>query len=131
MKKRYAIILLLLVVLCVALLVACECKHKYSEWSVTTPATCDTAGERTRTCSKCGDTERETIPAGHTLRDVPEVPKTCEADGVLTVVIEGETLYSYTENYDASSKLEFLFSEGGRAYMQETRWILRRVRRSA
>ena len=83
MKKRYALILLLLVVLCTALLVACECKHKYSEWSVTTAATCETAGERTRTCSKCGKTERETIPAGHTLMDVPEVPKTCEADGVL------------------------------------------------
>ena len=83
MKKRYALILLLLVVLCAALLVACECKHKYSEWSVTTAATCETAGERTRPCSKCGKTERETIPAGHTLRDVSEVPKTCEADGVL------------------------------------------------
>ena len=42
-----------------------------------------------------------------------------DSNGVLTAVIEGKTLYSYTETVNASAKVEFLFNEEGRAYMQE------------
>ncbi len=42
-----------------------------------------------------------------------------DSNGTLTAVIEGKTLYSYTETVSASAKMEFLFNEEGRAYMQE------------
>ena len=40
--------------------------HEYGEWTVTTEATCTTAGEKIREC-ECGEFETEVIPAlGHT-----------------------------------------------------------------
>ena len=36
--------------------------HHYSEWTVTTPATCETAGTETKTCFGCGDTQTRTLP---------------------------------------------------------------------
>lgn len=44
--------------------------HEYGEWTDTTPATCTTAGEQTRTCATCGETEtRETAALGHSYGD--------------------------------------------------------------
>ncbi len=37
--------------------------HQWSEWTVTKEATCFADGEKTRTCSVCGETETEVIPA--------------------------------------------------------------------
>ena len=37
------------------------CDHEWGEWEVTTPATCVAKGEKTRTCSKCQETETEEI----------------------------------------------------------------------
>ena len=37
--------------------------HTWGEWTVTTPAECEKEGEKMRTCSVCGDTEKETIAA--------------------------------------------------------------------
>ncbi len=37
------------------------CDHEWSEWEVTTPATCVAKGEKTRTCTKCQETETEEI----------------------------------------------------------------------
>ena len=46
-----------------------ECDHTYDE-SITTEATCTTAGEKSFTCSKCGDSYTETIAAtGHSYVD--------------------------------------------------------------
>ena len=40
--------------------------HEWGEWSVTTPATCTTAGVETRECGRCHDTETRSIEAlGH------------------------------------------------------------------
>ena len=36
--------------------------HDWSDWEVTTPATCTEPGEQTRTCSICGEKETEEIP---------------------------------------------------------------------
>ena len=57
-------ILAILAVVCfVALLSGCGCKHEYmSEISV--PATCLDDGEIVYTCTKCGDTFTEVLPAG-------------------------------------------------------------------
>ncbi|MCQ3035032.1 MAG: hypothetical protein MJ248_02255 [Bacilli bacterium] len=39
--------------------------HSWGEWSVTTTATCTTAGEETRTCAECGETETRPVePTG-------------------------------------------------------------------
>ena len=39
------------------------CEHVWGEWEITTEATCVDAGEKTRTCSACGETETEVIEA--------------------------------------------------------------------
>lgn len=40
--------------------------HAWSDWTVSAPAGCETEGKRTRSCSGCGETESERIPAtGH------------------------------------------------------------------
>lgn len=59
--------------------------HDWSDWEVTTPATCTEAGVETRTCA-CGETETREIPAlGHTWGEW-EVTKeaTCVEAGVET-----------------------------------------------
>ena len=65
------------------------CDHSYT--SATTPATCTAEGSTTYTCSKCGRTYSETIPAtGHTAGDaVTEnaVSATCTADGSYDTVV--------------------------------------------
>ncbi|MGN1370160.1 MAG: hypothetical protein ACI4WX_14920 [Aristaeellaceae bacterium] len=65
------------------------CDHTYGEWKVTTAATCTEAGEKTRTCTKCNDAQKETIAAtGHaygewkvttaaTCTDAGEKTRTC------------------------------------------------------
>ena len=60
----------------------CNGNHSFGEWETVKAATCETDGERLRTCGKCGETEREAIPAAHTLTDVAEVAATCEGGGV-------------------------------------------------
>lgn len=66
--KKWQLILIL--VLIVSLLTACECKHTFGD------ATC----EEPATCSKCGETEGEAL--GHTWVDADcETPKTCSVCG--------------------------------------------------
>ena len=66
-----------------------EPEHKEHTWDdgvITTPATCEKEGVKTYTCSTCGDTYTEVIPAtGHKFGDY-EVTKeaTCTEDGVKT-----------------------------------------------
>jgi hypothetical protein len=59
--------------------------HNYGEWTETKPATETEAGEKTRTCSRCGDVEKETIPPTsvhvHKLTAHPAVEATCTATG--------------------------------------------------
>lgn len=55
-----------------------DCAHTYSEWEVTTSSTCTTDGAKTRTCSKCGDVESESIPASHTLTRISSTAETCD-----------------------------------------------------
>ena len=46
------------------------CDHSFGEWTEAKAATCIANGERTRTCSKCGKTESEIIPAlGHSYSE--------------------------------------------------------------
>ena len=59
--------------------------HKWNNGRVTTKPTEDTAGVRTYTCTVCGDTKTETIPATgvhvHTWQLTKSVHATCTEDG--------------------------------------------------
>jgi len=57
--------------------------HNWSEWEDTTEATCTEAGEQTRTCSRCGETETQTVAAlGHAWGEWEDVtPATCTEAG--------------------------------------------------
>ena len=56
--------------------------HTWNDGVVTTPATCTVAGVKTYTCTVCGETYTETIPAtGHTPVGVAEKPATCTEAG--------------------------------------------------
>ena len=65
--------------------------HDWGEWTVTTEPTCTVAGVKTRTCSRCGETETEEIPTlGHTEGEPKEedrVEPTCTATGSYDTVI--------------------------------------------
>ncbi len=56
-------------------------EHTYSAWTTTREVTCEVAGERQRTCSVCGQVEKELIEAHHDLTAYPRVEPTCTATG--------------------------------------------------
>lgn len=60
--------------------------HTFGEWTVTTPATCETEGQETRTCADCNETEARVIKAlGHEFVDYTyNNDATCEKDGTET-----------------------------------------------
>ena len=75
--------------------------HKWTEWEETRES-CDVAGERTRTCTVCGEEESEELEAGaHSWDDgvISKAP-TCTESGVRTKTCElcGDTM---TETVDA------------------------------
>ncbi|MCD8294024.1 MAG: hypothetical protein LUE27_02090 [Clostridia bacterium] len=56
-------------------------EHAWGDWETTCEATCTSDGLKTRTCTECGETETETIPAtGHDYQET-EVPATCTTSG--------------------------------------------------
>lgn len=68
-----------------------SCKHDYSS-TVTTAATCEAPGLMTYTCSKCGDTYTEKIPAtGHTWQVKQTVQTEYDESGNITQ--QGYTVY--------------------------------------
>ena len=67
------------------------CKHSYTS-TVTTAATCEAPGLMTYTCSKCGDTYTEKIPAtGHTWQVKQTVQTEYDESGNITQ--QGYTVY--------------------------------------
>ena len=50
---------------CVVQVMACM-DHTYGDWEITTEPGCETEGEETRKCTKCGHADTRSIPAGHT-----------------------------------------------------------------
>lgn len=58
------------------------CEHEYA--TTESVATCTEDGEIISTCSKCGDTIRETIPRlGHDEKEIPARAATCTEPGVI------------------------------------------------
>ncbi len=65
-----------------ALLSACKCRHEWSNWTVSKEAACETEGEKTRSCYKCGEDEKEVLPAlGHEEVIDEAVEPTCTEEG--------------------------------------------------
>ena len=66
-----------------ALLSACKCRHEWSSWTVSKQAACETEGEKTRSCHKCGEDEKEVLPAlGHEEVTDAAVEPTCTKTGL-------------------------------------------------
>jgi predicted aspartyl protease len=74
-------------------------KSEWSEWVVTTPATCETEGERMRTYITDSDrAERQPIPAtGHDWGEWEVTPATYTAAGVQTRVCRHDSRHTETE----------------------------------
>ncbi|MCC8130232.1 MAG: hypothetical protein LIO72_00520, partial [Ruminococcus sp.] len=83
--------------------------HTWDEGTVTTEATCSENGVMTYTCTVCGETSTEEIPAGHTEGETVvenEVEATCTTDGSYDEVVYctgcGEELSRYTISVPAT-----------------------------
>ncbi len=66
--------------------VNCSAGHTWGEWSETTPATCESKGKQTRTCSVCEQTEEQEIDMlSHQFTSyVSNNDASCTADGTKT-----------------------------------------------
>ena len=60
-----------------------KCAHTYGPWVIVREADCATAGTKSQTCSSCGDTKQQTIPAtGHNYSSWKTTKAaTCELSG--------------------------------------------------
>ncbi len=75
-----------------------ECTHSFSEWKVTTPATCTQEGIKTRTCSICGAAETAKVIKTQHSYTTKVVAATADAKGYTlhTCSVCGD---SYKDNY--------------------------------
>lgn len=108
-----AVSLVFALLMCMLLLVSCQCKHTYAEWETVKAATCTEAGERTRTCSKCGEVETESVAAtGHDFGAmIPYQAPTCSEDGILAhehCTVCGKNFIDGVEKTDAEMRVEAL-----------------------
>ncbi|MGM9650995.1 MAG: hypothetical protein ACI3VX_03530, partial [Faecousia sp.] len=86
------------------------CTHEWDDGVVTTAATCTTAGVKTYTCAKCGETKTEEIPAlGHIDENSDNVCDRCEAD--LT-----PSDYAIAESLAVGDKIVITVSYEGKNY---------------
>ena len=81
------ILFALLIALSILALVACKeepaHEHTWDEGKVSTPSSCTSEGVKTYTCTGCGETKTEAVPAsGHVLLAVEAKASTCEEQGV-------------------------------------------------
>lgn len=82
--------------------------HIWGEGEVTTEPTCTTAGERTYTCSVCGETKTEEIEAtGHTYNSASynsnKITLTCEkgdSSKIITLDAAGGSISNFSVNFD-------------------------------
>ena len=85
MKKFRQLFLVSLVLLLGLLLASCDQSHEHTfgEWTIVNEPTCTAAGEQTRTCTDCGETQTKKIPAkGHTEVTDAAVAATCTTTGM-------------------------------------------------
>ncbi len=80
--------------------------HEWGEWTQTAAPGCTEAGEETRTCSRCGETETRPVAAlGHSWK-APEWNWEGHASATATFVCERDADGSHTEILNAEIKSE-------------------------
>ena len=79
--------------------------HSFGEWQTVRAATCTEEGEQARSCSACGETEKQKLPlAAHTLIEKKATDATCTKDGN-TAYWECETCGKYFEDKDGKQEI--------------------------
>lgn len=108
-KAKFLIAVLTLTIAAMIVLASCGkaepgCIHEYTG-KTTTDATCINDGVKTFTCSKCGDSYTEVVPATgkHNYKSEITTAATCTKDGVKTYTCSG-CGDSYTETISATGK---------------------------
>ena len=83
---------------------ALNCSHKLGEWTVESEATCKVDGKKSATCSVCGETKSETIPATgkHDMVKGETVAPTCTSKGYTVYTCSG---CGTTENRDETAMI--------------------------
>ena len=76
--------------------------HEWSEWNVTQEPTCTQAGERSRTCARCQETETEELPAldGEALADA-----IAQAEALDSALYTEESFAALTEALAAAKEV--------------------------
>ena len=80
-------------------------EHVYGEWQITTPATCEHEGVKTRYCNIClqPDPNTQSIPAhGHDYKLTEMIPATCTEPGSKTYTCSHDSSHHYTEEIPAT-----------------------------
>ena len=95
MKLMLAMALVLVFVLALA---SCGCEHTYDE-AITTKPTCVAEGVKTLTCSLCGESHTEAVPAGEHNYKEAAVRPTCTEAGIMTYTCK-DCGHSYTEEIE-------------------------------
>ena len=88
MKKFSLLALTLTLIVLIASLFSCgKCEHTWDDGEITKAPTCMESGIITKTCTKCGDTDRAaTAPAGHTNTEIGATPASCTSTGERTLL---------------------------------------------
>ena len=116
LKITFSLLLMLVIVCSAITLMACgmtECKHEWSEWSVTTNPTCDVDGVETRVCS-IDASHKETRPIaklGHVFTSYTENDNaTCELNATKTATCDREGCSGVDSIDIPNTKLGHLFT---------------------
>lgn len=111
--------------------VSCNGNHTWGNWTTTKNAACGVAGERSHTCTKCGQTATEVIPAlSHSWGDWETVEEAvCEEEGLQERVCElcgeteTETIAALGHDYQVKQETEaailYACTRCGDSYLEE------------
>lgn len=99
-------------------------EHKFSEWVTTAEATCAKSGSESRTCTKCGHKETQSVYVEHNF-----VNKICSVCGAKKPVeksdIEANTWYTYQDVLHFQNiKLQSAFSVSNGKGMMVSYWFV-------
>ena len=88
MKKISIIGLTLTLIILIVTLASCgKCEHEWDDGVFTKQPTCTEGGILTKTCTKCGETERvASETAGHTNTEISSIAATCTTPGERTLL---------------------------------------------
>ncbi len=97
------------------------CEHVWGDWVVTTEPTTEAAGEETRTCTLCGETEKQPVPpipveCEHVWSDWTETVKathTVDGEQTRTCTLCGEVETEVIEKHTADYTIRLFIDDEG------------------